>query len=172
MTSIRLGRRLARRLLAIALLAGLLIPGGPTALAGARSNVSFTGVESQLMCTACKESLAVAQSPAADAERQYLRDLIAQGLSQKQIMANMVAVYSPAVLARPPASGFNLTIYILPPAVLLIGLATLVYFLPRWRARARAAAAERAAQGAPPRPRLSPSDTARLDAELARSDGR
>jgi cytochrome c-type biogenesis protein CcmH len=168
MTPLRLGRLI----LALALVVGLLAPTGATALAAARPDVSFTGVESQLMCTACKESLAVAQSPAADAERQYLRDLISQGLSERQIMANMVAVYSPAVLAKPPASGFDLTIYLVPPAVLLIGLATLAYFLPRWRARARSAAAARAAQDSAPRPRLSPADTARLDAELARSDGR
>jgi cytochrome c-type biogenesis protein CcmH len=165
--------RLSRLILALAVVAGLLAPTGATALAAGRPDVSFTGVESQLMCTACKESLAVAQSPAADAERQYLRDLIGQGLSEKQIMANMVAVYSPAVLAKPPASGFDLTIYLVPPAVLLIGLATLAYFLPRWRARSRSAAAERAARGtAATTPRLSPADTARLDAELARSDGR
>lgn len=165
-------RRAVSAVAALAALLALLGPGAPLAVAAARPGVSFTQLESQLMCTACKESLAVAQSPAADAERQYVRDLIARGLTQQQIMANMVQVYSPAVLARPPASGFNLTIYILPPAVLVVGLATLAYFLPRWRARARAAAAAEAAAGPPPTgpAPLSSTDAARLQAELARRE--
>jgi hypothetical protein len=66
------------------------------------------------------------------------------------------------VLARPPASGFNLTVYILPPLVFLGGLALLIYTLPKWRARSRRAAPLPAA--AP----LKPEESERLDDDLAR----
>ena len=60
----------------------------------------------------------------------------------------------------PPASGFNLTVYILPPAILVGGLALLIYTLPKWRQRAR-----RAAPLERPR-RCTPDDAQRLDDEL------
>ena len=53
------------------------------------------------------------------------------------------------MLGRPPAQGFNLTVYVLPPAILLLGLAILAITLPRWRRRSRAAAAARAGGALP-----------------------
>jgi cytochrome c-type biogenesis protein CcmH len=126
--------------------------------------VSFVQIENDVMCVACHESLAVAQSPEAFSERQYIRQLIAQGLTRSQIEKELVAQYGTAVLAKPPASGFNLLIYILPPAVLVIGLGTLAYTLPKWRRRSRVAATEPISR-APP---IDPADARRLDEELAR----
>ncbi len=100
---------------------------------------SLTTIEGQVMCVACHESLAVAQSPQANAERTFIRGLIAQGETDQQIEQQLVAQYGPAVLGRPPAHGFNLTVYILPPAILVAGAAALALALPRWRRRARAA---------------------------------
>ena len=77
------------------------------------------------MCVACHEALNVAQSQESYSERAYLRQLIAQGLTRTQIKTQFVDAYGPAVLATPPASGFNLTIYILPPAIVLIGAVSL-----------------------------------------------
>ena len=121
------------------------------------------------MCIECHEALNVARSPESYSERAYLRSLIAQGLTAGQIKTQMVSAYGQAVLATPPASGFNLTIYILPPAIVLLGAAGLLFALPRWRRRSRAAAADPltatvraqprrcAAAGRGPRPpRLSP----------------
>ena len=119
------------------------------------------------MCTLCHESLAVAQSPQADAERNYIRGLIAQGETKQQILNNMVAQYGQNVLGKPPASGFNLTVYILPPAILLVGLAILGLTLPRWRRRTRAAAARSPAAA----PAFDPAETARLEHELSQFRG-
>jgi hypothetical protein len=77
------------------------------------------------MCVACHESLAVAQSPEAYSERQYIRTLIAQGLT---------------------------TTHIVPPALVAIGIAVLVITMPRWRRRTRDAAAGQAAATPPPDP--------------------
>jgi cytochrome c-type biogenesis protein CcmH/NrfF len=78
------------------------------------------------------------------------------------VKAEMVSQYGVAVLAKPPADGFNLTVYILPPAILLGGLALLAYTLPKWRARSRLAAVTPMEGGEP----LSSDESQRLDAEL------
>ena len=72
--------------------------------------------------------------------------------------------YGPSVLAKPPAHGFNLLIYVLPPLVLVIGVLTLVLTLPKWRRRSRLAAAT----PAPTPPPIDPEDERRLDEDLAR----
>jgi cytochrome c-type biogenesis protein CcmH len=152
------------RLLALAVALALCAALGASPASAARSKVGFTQMEQDFMCVACHEALNVAQSPEAFSERAYLRQLIAQGLDRRQIDNQFVAQYGQAVLAKPPASGFNLLIYILPPAILIIGLGTLAVTLPKWRRRSRLAAAQPMAAPA----RLDPEDARRLDAELVR----
>jgi cytochrome c-type biogenesis protein CcmH len=82
---------------------------------------SYNQVVDDVMCVVCHEPLAVAQSPEAFQERQYIRTLIAQGETRPQIEHNMVESYGPAVLALPPAHGFNLLVYIIPPVLLALG---------------------------------------------------
>jgi cytochrome c-type biogenesis protein CcmH len=134
----------------------------------ATPRASLTDIENDVMCVACHEPLSVAESPQAYSERDYIRGLIAQGLTKPQIERQLVAQYGPAVLGKPPAHGFNLTVYVLPPAIVLIGLAILAYALPRWRRRSRAARAAAAAD-APPAP--SAADAKRLDEDLATYGG-
>jgi len=145
----------------------LLLPLAPAAGAAVAPRASLTDIENDVMCVACHEPLAVAESPQADAERSYIRTLIAQGETKSQIETALVGQYGPAVLGRPPAHGFNLTVYILPPALVLIGVAVLAFTLPKWRRRSRAAAAE-AAEHARAAPQLSPDDARRLDEDLIR----
>ncbi len=137
------------------------------AAAAVHPRASLTDIENDVMCTSCREPLAVAQSPQAYSERAYIRGLIAQGETKPQILRALVAQYGSDVLGRPPAHGFNLTIYILPPALVLAGLAVLAFTLPKWRRRARAAAASAAAR-ARPAPPLPPEDARRLEEDLAR----
>jgi cytochrome c-type biogenesis protein CcmH len=136
----------------------------PAAGAGAASKVSFTDIQNNLMCVACHEPLAVAQSQEAFSERAYVRELIAQGLTKKQILNQMVSQYGEEVLSKPPAKGFNLLIYVLPPVLLATGILTLVLTLPKWRQRARQAAAT-PLESKPP---LDPEDAKRLDEDLSR----
>jgi len=143
--------------LTIALLA--LTAAGSTLAAG---RLNLLNVEAQFMCVSCHEPLNTVSSPQAISEKHALARLIASGDDMRQIQNAMVSYYGVQVLARPPASGVNLLIYILPPALLLGGLGLLAYSLPRWRARARAAGQEPAAAGAP----LSPDQAARLEDEL------
>lgn len=138
-----------------------------TSAAAIAPRASLTDIESDVMCTSCREPLEVAQSPQADSERAYIRGLIAQGETKSQIINNLVAQYGTAVLGKPPAHGFNLTVYIIPPAILVLGAGILAFTLPRWRRRTRAAAR------APDAPveTLDPADTERLDEELSQFRG-
>jgi cytochrome c-type biogenesis protein CcmH len=140
----------------------------PASASAAAPRASLTDIENDVMCVSCREPLAVAQSPQAIYERNYIRHLISLGQTKGQIEQALVAQYGQAVLGRPPAHGFNLTVYIIPPAILALGLATLAFALPRWRRRARARAA---AAGAVPGPPLNAGDARRLDEELTRYGG-
>jgi cytochrome c-type biogenesis protein CcmH/NrfF len=148
-------------------LAGLAVAvafAGPCALvAGAATYQNYYSVVTQFMCVACHESLNQVNSLEAISEKATLRRLIAEGLDLGQIKSGMVAQYGPEVLARPPAHGFNLTVYILPPVVLLGGLALLAYTLPKWRERSRRAVGS----NLPGAAALDSDDAKRLDDELA-----
>lgn len=124
------------RLASIAAIAALALA-TPAGASAAASRASLTDIQNDVMCVSCHEPLAVSQSPQGDAERNFIRGLIAQGMSKAQIIRALVQQYGTAVLGRPPASGFNLTVYILPPAILVLGLVVLGVALPRWRRRTR-----------------------------------
>jgi cytochrome c-type biogenesis protein CcmH len=153
----------ARPILLWVLLIGAAALAPAASQAATASRASLTQIENDVMCVACHEPLSVAQSPEAFSERAYIRQLIAQGLTQKQIESQLVSQYGPSVLAKPPAHGFNLLIYVLPPLLLLIGIVMLLVTLPKWRQRSRAAASTPLPQG----PEIDPEDARRLEEDLA-----
>ncbi|MBV8429866.1 MAG: cytochrome c-type biogenesis protein CcmH [Solirubrobacterales bacterium] len=154
----------ALAVLALALFSALVVP--DSAAAATQARASLMDIENDVMCTVCNEPLVVAESPEAYQERDFIRGLIAKGETKAQIERQLVVQYGPAVLGRPPAHGFNLTVYVLPPAILVLGVAILLITLPRWRrARAPASSAE---PGAPP---LDPAENQRLEDELSRYGG-
>lgn len=157
-------RRLRALPVMLVVLLGLLGLAAPASLAHARPQASYSTLVSQFICTTCHEPLELVNSPQAQSEKSFLNGLIQRGLSVKQIRATMVANYGVAVLGRPPASGFNLTVYVLPPAVLVFGIALLAFTLPKWRARSRRAA-DTPLEPAPP---LDTPEAKRLDDDLAR----
>lgn len=158
-----LRRGLASAAAALALVACTLAPAPAQAAPQARTSLPV--IERQVMCVTCKIPLNVAQSPQADRERAYIQSLIERGDSEAEIKDALVGQYGPTVLGLPRASGFDLTVYLVPAAVVL-GLALLlVLLLPRWRRQARAQAS-----AGEPAPALSSEDASRLDADLARFD--
>jgi len=164
----KLRRTAAALAAAAATVAATLAPAIAIAAADTTPKASLTDIENDVMCVSCREPLAVAQSPQAIAERNYIRNLIAKGLTKAQIEQALVAQYGQEVLGKPPAHGFNLTVYILPPAILIVGIGTLALLLPRWRRRSRANAA---ATAAIPEPSIATADARRLDDELRRYGG-
>lgn len=156
-----------RRALAalLALTTVLALPGGALAVT---IRASLTDIEADVMCVVCHEPLAVAQSPQADAERAYILMLIHRGETKAQIERQLVAQYGSSVLGKPPAQGFSLLLYVLPPVLVAIGLAILAFTLPRWRRRATARAGTAAAM---PTLALSSGEAERLEDELSRYPG-
>ncbi len=156
-----------KALLLLVALHAAVAPAATTAPApGART--TLPAVESQAMCVTCKIPLTVAQSPQADRERAFIQRLIDSGLSEAQIKRALVREYGPAVLALPSTHGFDLAVYLVPPCVVLALLGLLALLLPRWRRRSGAAPGAAAASHSSPG--LSPSEEARLDADIARFD--
>jgi cytochrome c-type biogenesis protein CcmH len=163
----RLTNAIGALVLALALSAAAL---GTTAQAAGTSTTtapkaSYLEVVNDVMCVVCHEPLGVAQSPEAFQERDYIRQLVAQGKTRKEIEDDLVQQYGPAVLARPPAHGVNLLVYIIPPVVLVLGIAIIAVFIPRWRRRAREAASEEPAQSTAA---LDAADAKRLNEDLGR----
>jgi cytochrome c-type biogenesis protein CcmH len=150
---------------ALAVLATMLVLAAPAGAAFAKPLTSLPVIERQVMCVTCKIPLNVAQSPQANKEREYIQQLIDQGNSESQIKTALVSQYGPAVLGLPSAHGFDLTVYLVPLAVVLALLAVLFTLLPSWRRHARAAATRRA-----PASTLTASDAARLESDIARFD--
>lgn len=150
----------ARRPLA-ALLAVTTVLALPAGALAVTIRASLTDIEADVMCVVCHEPLAVSQSPQADAERAYILMLIHRGETKAQIERQLVAQYGPSVLGKPAAHGFSLLLYVIPPVLVAIGVATLAFTLPRWRRRA-------AARGAAISPALAlrPGEARRLDDEL------
>lgn len=154
---------MSRRLRALATVLLATFAATATMAAGAAAATpSFASAVTQFMCVSCHEPLELVNSPQAISEKQTLQSLLDRRLTMPEVKAAMVAQYGPQVLAQPPASGFNLTVYVLPPAIFLAGLALLAFTLPKWRARSRRAAATRLPGAAP----LDSDDARRLDDEL------
>jgi cytochrome c-type biogenesis protein CcmH len=161
-------RRARPRLLA-ATVVGLLATGAlmsPSAGAAGSRHLALTTIEREYMCVTCKIPLNVAQSTQADRERAFIAELIGDGDDRTQIRQALVAQYGPAVLGLPQAHGFDLTVYVVPAAVVAALAALVALLLPRWRRRARSHSAALAAGAA----RLQDADRARLDADMARFD--
>ncbi|MHB8532824.1 MAG: cytochrome c-type biogenesis protein CcmH [Solirubrobacteraceae bacterium] len=147
-------------LLALALLVGA----GPARAAGAiQPKTSLPVIERQVMCVTCKIPLNVAQSPQADRERAFIQRLIDEGRGEQEIKRALVGQYGASVLGLPEAGGFDLTVYLVPIAVVAALIGLLAVLLPKWRRRTPAHAV--AGAGAAP---LGAADSARLESDMAR----
>lgn len=160
-------RALAALAAAVALLT---VAAAPALGAGAAHRLDPLSVQANFMCTSCHEPLPQVNSPEAQDEKDTIVELIDKGYTLPQIKSAMVEIYGQGVLAQPPAQGFNLLIYILPPVLVVAGLGLLAYTLPKWRARSRGAAGGSGGAGAGTTavPPLAPEDEQRLDEELER----
>jgi len=130
----------------------------------AKPRASFNDLEDEVMCDVCGIPLNIAESPRAEQQRQELKQLIAEGLTKKQIKATLVARYGPSILSTPQDSGFSLAAYLVPVAAFLAALIALAIAIPRWRRRRPAAGSDEDDGG----PALNAADARRLDEDLAR----
>ena len=84
-------------------------------------------LDKQLICPVCPgETLHQSQAGLARDMRAIIRERLAGGESEEDIVNYFVSVYGESVLAAPPKSGFALTAWVLPPLAMLAGAAALV----------------------------------------------
>ena len=144
-----------RILLALVLILGL--------TAAAEPKTTLPDIEDEVMCVECKTALNISTSPVADQERAFIREKIAEGMTKAEVKAALVDAYGPDVLGEPEAKGFDLTVWLVPIALVLAAGGGVLFLARRWRRTSGEPAA-------PSGPDLDPADARRLDAELARFD--
>ena len=119
---------------------------------------SLTDIEDEVMCVECGTALNISTSAVADRQRAFIRRLIAKGKTKEQIKDALVAEFGPAVLATPDDDGFGIAAYVVPPLLVLLGLAALLTTARRWR---------RAGElRTPDQPALSSDDERRLERDM------
>lgn len=122
-----------KRLIA-ALALGLLLALAVAPLAGAACpKTSLVDIQDEVMCEICGVPLVNAGGPQSDDVRDFIRERVDQCESKQQIKQALVAEFGPGVLAVPQKSGFDLTAYIVPVAVLLMALVAIVIGAIGWR---------------------------------------
>ncbi len=131
------------------------------------ARATLPDIEDEVMCTVCGVPLQEAgEAPFAMREREFINARIARGETKAQIKRELVAQYGNDVLALPKASGFALAAYAVPVIAVLAGILALAVLAPRWRRQGARRSEEPGEQ-----PPVSPTDSRRLDEELARFDG-
>jgi len=89
-------------------------------------------LESRLMAPCCMaNTVAEHYSPSAFAMRQEIRDLLAAGQSEDEILDYYVAKHGKLILSRPAAKGFDFLAYGLPILLFPVGAVLLLVWLRR-----------------------------------------
>src|SRR5437870_11336400 len=128
---------------AIILFAALLLLGAPADPASAQpakpvSDDVVHEVAAQLRCVVC-QNLSVADSPSemASQMRAIIRERLAADESPTEVQRYFVDRYGEWILLSPPRRGFNLLVWLLPIAAVVVGLATEGAVVWRWTHRRR-----------------------------------
>jgi len=94
-----------------------------------------TAVASQLQCPVCNgESVAQSSSPVAQEMRSLIRQQLASGQSDDQVLRYFQDHYGDTILETPPRQGFTTIIWLGPVVALLAGLFILSRAGREWRA--------------------------------------
>jgi cytochrome c-type biogenesis protein CcmH/NrfF len=156
---------MVRPLVVLVAVVALAVP--PAAAAQApEPQTSLPDIEDEVMCVVCGVTLELAtEAPQAIQEREFIRDLIAEGLTKEEVKDRLVAEFGPEVLAIPEDEGFDLVAWLVPGLAILAALVAIVVGLRRWR---RAGATSSGGGSAEPAP--ADEDEERLERDLARYD--
>lgn len=93
-------------------------------------------ISKNLYCPVCTGvPLDICETQACVQWRALIREKLLAGESEQQIRAYFIAQYGERVLGAPPPEGFNLSAYILPVVVLLIGAVILFFTARSWLKR-------------------------------------
>lgn len=165
----------SRGLLTLLVIAVLLLAFAPPASAQERNaspvisggaqdgSATLPDIEDEVMCPICGTALNLAESPQAERERVFIRELINQGLTKDQIKQRLVDEYGSEVLALPSTEGFDLAAWIVPGAAIVGGAIFLGFGVRRWRREGAAAVGEATTTPVP-----AAAEQQRLDDDLDR----
>lgn len=126
---------------ALAILLVLVVAGRFVTAAGAQDGQPETPTDNdvnqvakQLYCPVCPNTpLDVCETKACADWRQQIRNQLAEGSSEEEIINFFVDQYGPRVLAEPQRSGFTSMVWVLPVVVVLLGLILTWSVLRNWR---------------------------------------
>lgn len=106
-------------------------PAGPP-LEGAELDRRTEELAARMRCPVC-QALSVADSPSlsALAMKEEIRDLLAAGYSEDQVIGYFEQAYGEFIRLEPKAEGFNLFVWTAPVALLLLGLVVVALRLRR-----------------------------------------
>jgi cytochrome c-type biogenesis protein CcmH len=124
----------------------------------AEPRTDLADLEDEVMCPICGTALGLSEAPQADREREFIRELIAQGKTKDEIKDALVAEYGDEVLAVPEAEGFDLAAWLVPGAAILIAGIAIAVGVRRWRRTGRIG------------PRTGPASISVADQERLRAD--
>ena len=100
-------------------------------------------IGANLMCQCgCTMVLSSCDCGTAEQMRGEIRSMIDQGKTKDDILNYYVGKYGEKVLAAPVAQGFNLSAYITPFAVILLGAGVIALIARQWVIRTRTAPAQ------------------------------
>jgi cytochrome c-type biogenesis protein CcmH len=128
-------------------------------------------IEGKLIAPCCwTQTVEVHDSQKAEEIKMQVALLISQGKGEDEILDIFVDQYGEEILAAPRASGFNYLAYVLPFAVIIVGLGALAFLASRWQ-RPIAAPATTISEGESKTDGETSDDMQkRLDEELGRYD--
>jgi cytochrome c-type biogenesis protein CcmH len=107
----------------------------PTPVPPVPSADEVNGVAKKLYCPVCPNTpLDVCATQACKDWRGQIRDQLATGWSEKQVIDYFVAQYGERVLAEPQRSGFVSLVWALPVFAVLMGLVIVWLILKSWKA--------------------------------------
>ena len=93
-------------------------------------------VAKNLYCPVCPNTpLDVCETKACQDWRAQIRDQLAKGWNEEQIVAYFVAQYGERVLGEPKRSGFTSMVWVLPLISVILGLVIVWQVLRSWKAR-------------------------------------
>ena len=95
-------------------------------------------VAHQIQCPVCNgESVADSPSLKASEMRAVIRQQLAEGRSEQQVLEYFSGVYGSDILESPPQQGFTSLIWIMPVLMLLAGVVAIVTLAREWQRQAR-----------------------------------
>lgn len=93
-------------------------------------------VASQLRCPVCQhESAADSSAAIARQMRQVIRQQLRAGRSEQQVLHYFADHYGETILLTPPRQGLNLLAWLMPAALLLLGMGLVGFVVRDWRLR-------------------------------------